>query len=37
MFDFDDFKNNFETLFLIFVFIFAAIGFTPFVQYILGY
>jgi len=33
----EDFKTNFETLFLIFVFIFATIGFTPVVQYILGY
>jgi len=30
----DDFKNNFETILLIFVYIFAAIGFTPVVQYI---
>lgn len=32
----DDFKLALETVFFIFVYIFAAIGFTPVVQYILS-
>tara|TARA_R110000737_G_scaffold307698_1_gene315586 strand:- start:248 stop:358 length:111 start_codon:yes stop_codon:yes gene_type:complete len=34
--DFEDFKTNLETLFLIFVFIFAAFGFVPVLQFLMA-